>query len=195
MEGTVDIYVNQGSAPKKRTKKKEAPAGAQRFREEDDPDYENISVIARKQNGSVEQQSMSIQWAPAASAPSNSSGLSLVHKSIVCLYLLLALCFLLCIVLLSLVVVKGSDFSEKLMSMNSELWNVSGILQKEQDNTQELETKIIRIKTVSDACDKKVKQIKAELLSNTLMLNALNTQVKKLEMAQKAGPSSTASTG
>ncbi|XP_072456987.1 mast cell-expressed membrane protein 1 isoform X2 [Notamacropus eugenii] len=157
MEGTVDIYVNQGSAPKKRTKKKEAPAGAQRFREEDDPDYENISVIARKQNGSVEQQSMSIQWAPAASAPSNSSGLSLVHKSIVCLYLLLALCFLLCIVLLSLVVVKGSDFSEKLMSMNSELWN--------------------------------------ELLSNTLMLNALNTQVKKLEMAQKAGPSSTASTG
>ncbi|XP_036609679.1 mast cell-expressed membrane protein 1 [Trichosurus vulpecula] len=194
MEGTEDIYVNQGLAPKKRAKKKEAPAGGPRFREEDESDYENISV-ARNQNGALEQQSMSIQWASAASAPSNSSGLSLVHRSILCLYLLLALNFLLCIILLSLVVVKGSDFSEELMSVKSELWNVSSILQEEQDNAQQLETKISKIKAISEASDKMVKQIKNDLSSQNQILNRLSSEVEKLEKAQKSGPSPTHSTG
>ncbi|XP_027700031.1 uncharacterized protein LOC114029646 isoform X2 [Vombatus ursinus] len=161
MEGTEDIYVNDKLAPKKKVKKKEVPAGAQRFREKDDPDYENISMTVRNQNGALEQQSMPVHWAPAASAPRSSSGLCLVRRSSLCLSLLLVLSFLLSISLLSLVVVKSSDFSEKLMSMKSELWNVSSILQKEQENAEQLETKIIKIKAINDACDAKTCQARA----------------------------------
>ncbi|XP_020833801.1 mast cell-expressed membrane protein 1-like [Phascolarctos cinereus] len=195
MEGTEDIYVNDELAPKKRVKKKEVPAGAQRFRKEDDPDYENISVITWKRNGALEQQSMPIHWAPAASAPSSSSGRCLVHRPVLCLYLLLALSFLLGISLLSLVVVKSSDFSEQLRSVKSELWNVSSILQKEQENTEQLEIKIIKIKAISDACDAMVKQVSKDLSSKREILNILNAKVEKLEKAQKSGPNPTHSTG
>ncbi|XP_068964449.1 mast cell-expressed membrane protein 1 [Petaurus breviceps papuanus] len=192
MEGAEDIYVNRGLTPKKKVKKKEATAGAQRFREEDEPDYENISRTTRNQNGVVEQQSMSVQWAPAASAPSNSSGLSSAHKSVMSLYILLALSFLLCIILLSLVVVKSSDFSGELLSVKRELLNVSSILHKEQHNVERLETMISQI---NETCDKLVKKIEKDLRSNRVMLNSLNTRVQNLEKTQNSGPSPTHSTG
>ncbi|XP_074156980.1 mast cell-expressed membrane protein 1 isoform X2 [Sminthopsis crassicaudata] len=123
MEGTEDIYINQELSPKKRAKKKDPPAGAHRFTEDDGPDYENISVTTKTNNGALKQQSVPIQWAPAASAPSNSSRHSSVHKSLLGIYLLLGLAFLLCIVSLSLLVVKNSEFSMHLRNTKNELWN------------------------------------------------------------------------
>ncbi|XP_043835665.1 mast cell-expressed membrane protein 1 isoform X2 [Dromiciops gliroides] len=189
MEGTDNVYINQGLSLKTKAKKKEAPKGAQRF-EEDEPDYENISPTTRSQNSALEQQSMSIQQTPDASAPSNSPGLSSVHKSIQCLFLLVGLSFLLCIILLSLMLLKSSDFSMKLMGMKSEVWNVSGILQKEQDKSQLLEAEITNMKKINNENKIMVNSFRTDLKDKSKTLENLVSQVKRLEMAQQSGSNS-----
>ncbi|KAM9099376.1 mast cell-expressed membrane protein 1 [Sarcophilus harrisii] len=190
MEGTEDIYINQGLSPKKRVKKKDPPAGADKFKEDNEPDYENISVITKNKNDPLKQQSVSIQWAPPASAPSNSSRHSSVQKSLLGIYLFLGLAFLLCIVSVSLLVVKNSEFSMHLRSMKIELWNVSSMLQKEQDNAQQLKTQITEIKNTTKVYNKVFQQILRDLSDSSSKLNYLKNQLQKLKEAQKSGPSS-----
>ncbi|XP_074156970.1 mast cell-expressed membrane protein 1 isoform X1 [Sminthopsis crassicaudata] len=189
MEGTEDIYINQELSPKKRAKKKDPPAGAHRFTEDDGPDYENISVTTKTNNGALKQQSVPIQWAPAASAPSNSSRHSSVHKSLLGIYLLLGLAFLLCIVSLSLLVVKNSEFSMHLRNTKNELWNVSSMLQKEQDNAQQLKTQITELKNTTKVYNIMFRQILRDLSNSNSKLNYLKNQLEKLEEAQRSGPS------
>ncbi|XP_051825732.1 mast cell-expressed membrane protein 1 [Antechinus flavipes] len=189
MEGTEDIYINQGLSPKKRAKKNDPPAGAHRFKEDNEPEYENISVTTKNNNDPLKQQSVSTQWAPAASAPSNSSRHSSVQKSLLGIYLLLGLAFLLCIVSLSLLVVKSSEFSMNLRSMKNELWNVSSRLQKEQDNAQQLKTQITEIKNTTNIYNIIMRRILRDLSSSKDTLNYLKKQLEKLEEAQKSGPS------
>ncbi|XP_056676816.1 uncharacterized protein LOC103106583 [Monodelphis domestica] len=187
MEGTEDIYVNQDLPSKPRAKKKEARTGAQRFTDEDYPDYENISIPSRSKDGALESQSVPIQC-----APSKRPGPSSTQKLILCLYLLLGLSFLLGIILLSLVLVKSSEFSQKLNILKWELWNVSSTLHKEHENIKKLETEIAAINKKTNSYEKMASQLRSDLTKNTNTLDRLKNQVENLNKAPQPGPNPSA---
>ncbi|KAM9115331.1 uncharacterized protein ACDP82_018681 [Pangshura tecta] len=123
-----DIYVNHMAVERspgrrmKRTSPKPAGHGAVEFSDDEMPHYENISVTTDKKNPQAPAE-MPPSY-PAPTAPSNpqpAKWRTQEQKHILMLYLLVAICFLMWIVLLSLTVVNDQKMTEELKMINTSL--------------------------------------------------------------------------
>ncbi|XP_070270244.1 mast cell-expressed membrane protein 1 [Myotis yumanensis] len=123
-----EIYINQAGMQAAAVKDKQRGTPANR-KGVDDPNYENIPVIVRKQDHPKGSHSPSkseghlpcLCPVPARSRPSSDSAQCL-HKAFTSLYILLAL---ISTILLVWVLVKNSEMSQELLVMKREILNVS----------------------------------------------------------------------
>ncbi|XP_008578832.1 PREDICTED: mast cell-expressed membrane protein 1 [Galeopterus variegatus] len=92
-----------------------------------DPDYENITLTFRNRDQPKGGHPPPTSQVPAQPRPPPDAALvpPWLHRAIMSLYILLALCFLFCIILSALVLVKNSQMSRELRGLKREFWNVS----------------------------------------------------------------------
>ncbi|XP_076779889.1 mast cell-expressed membrane protein 1 isoform X2 [Arvicanthis niloticus] len=99
------------------------------------PDYENITLAFRNKDQIKLSQSTPTKQAKFKPSLDTAPVPPWLHRSIMMLYVLLALIFLSCIVLSALVLVKNSQMSKELWTLKAELSNVSNAVW----NIQELQ--------------------------------------------------------
>ncbi|KAH1176359.1 hypothetical protein KIL84_021211 [Mauremys mutica] len=138
-----DIYVNHMAVERspgrrmKRTSPKPAGHGAAEFSDDEMPDYENISVMTDKKNPQAPGEMPPSYPAPTApSTPQPAKGRTREQKHMLMLYLLMAICFLMWIVLLSLTVVNDQKMTGELKRINTSLSHRINQVSKEVKEAQ-----------------------------------------------------------
>ncbi|XP_051018818.1 mast cell-expressed membrane protein 1 [Acomys russatus] len=97
------------------------------------PDYENITLGFRNKDQLKHSQPAPTKQAAFKASQDTAHVPAWLHRTIMVLYVLLALIFSSCIVLSALVLVKNSEMSRELWSLNEALSNVSSTALKCQD--------------------------------------------------------------
>ncbi|XP_049983356.1 mast cell-expressed membrane protein 1 [Alexandromys fortis] len=97
------------------------------------PDYENITLAFRNKEELKLKQSAPKKQAQVKPSPDTPQIPPWLHRTIMILYVFLALIFSFCIILSALVLVKNSEMSRELWSLRVELLNVSSLVQQCQD--------------------------------------------------------------
>lgn len=107
------------------------------------PDYENITLAFRNRDQPKPSQSTPPKQVKFKPSPDTAQVPPWLHRSIMMLYVLLALVFLFCIILSALALVKNFQMSKELWTLKEELSNVSNTvwdiqtLQNQQKSTWE----------------------------------------------------------
>ncbi|XP_033052456.1 mast cell-expressed membrane protein 1 [Trachypithecus francoisi] len=129
-----------------------------------DPDYENITLAFRNQDHAKGGHSRPTSQVPAQGQPPSDSTQvpRWLYRAILSLYILLALAFVLCIILLAFIMMKNVEMSKQLLGFKTELWNVSNSMQ---------------------ACEERQEEVWKSVQSSVIMVRS---KVEKLEM-QLAG--------
>ncbi|XP_038202732.1 mast cell-expressed membrane protein 1 [Arvicola amphibius] len=158
------------------------------------PDYENITLAFRNKEELKLHQSApkkQAQVRPLSDTPQIPPWL---HRTIMILYILLALIFSFCIILSTLVLVKNSEMSRELWSLRAELLNVSSLVlqcQDQQNNhwkavqtgIQEAKSNIATVSSKVQSGNDKLKTVSADITDIKKTLQEL----EKKALARKPG--------
>ncbi|EDL21944.1 mast cell-expressed membrane protein 1 [Mus musculus] len=153
------------------------------------PDYENITLAFRNKDQLKLSQSTPTKQAKFKTSLDPAESPPWLYRTIMMLYVLLALVFLSCIVLSALVLVKNSEMSKELWTLKAELSNVSDTVW----NIRELQNQQTRIWEAAQGDIKEVKKTLGTVMSSIQTGNdrlktvpADITQIKKtLEALEK----------
>ncbi|KAL6034260.1 hypothetical protein STEG23_009329 [Scotinomys teguina] len=102
-----------------------------------DPNYENITLAFRNKDQLKPSQPAPRKQAQFKSSLDKPQVPPWLHRTIMILYVLLALIFASCIILSALILVKNSEMSRELWSLRGELSNVSNIVLNCQDQQRD----------------------------------------------------------
>ncbi|XP_012889011.1 PREDICTED: mast cell-expressed membrane protein 1 [Dipodomys ordii] len=154
-----------------------------------DPDYENITLTRSwdQPKGPKQVPAQPMSSGDRAQVP------AWLHRAVMSLYIFLALLFLLCIVLSTLVLVKNSKMSTELLDLKTELWNVSDSLRNFQDEERRTWTTIQQsINIAKSTIISKEDRVYAEVQKLRMMptdITKIKEQVQKiLETLEKTKP-------
>ncbi|XP_051061318.1 mast cell-expressed membrane protein 1 isoform X1 [Phodopus roborovskii] len=118
----------QASASQDKNRRKPGHNEGQDTRGAHNPDYENITLAFRNKDQLKFNQSAPTRQAQFKTSLATSQIPPWLHRTIMILYVLLALIFLSCIILSALVLVKNSEMSRELWSLRGGLSNVSSMV-------------------------------------------------------------------
>ncbi|KAL1773051.1 mast cell-expressed membrane protein 1 [Sigmodon hispidus] len=154
-----------------------------------DPDYENITLAFRNKDQPKLSQPAPTKQAQFKPPPPDTPLPLWLHRTIMMLYILLALIFLSCIVLSALVLVKNSEMSRELWSLREELSNVSNTMLNCQDQQndhwkavqngiQETKTSIAMLSNKVQSGNEMLKTVPAGITEIKKILEALEKKAK-----------------
>ncbi|ERE75493.1 putative mast cell-expressed membrane protein 1 like protein [Cricetulus griseus] len=159
------------------------------------PDYENITLTYRNKDQLKLNQSAPTKQAQLKPSLATTQIPPWLHRTIMILYVLLALIFLSCIILSALVLVKNSEMSRELWSLRGELSNVSSIVlscqnqqsdhwKAVQKDIQEAKNNIVMVLSQVRSGNDKLKTVPSDITGIKKALEAL----EKKALARKPGP-------
>ncbi|XP_013006398.1 mast cell-expressed membrane protein 1 [Cavia porcellus] len=161
-----------------------------------DPEYENITLTFRERDQPKGSHPGPMKCAPAQpKSPSGSAQVpAWLQRSIMSLYVLLALMFLFCIILSALVLVKNTEMSREMLHLRRELSNVSNSAlecQEEQRNGwskvhSDIEKATNSITKALNPIDTKNQQVLTEITKITQKIQKIHEALEKKTNAAPA---------
>ncbi|XP_019613166.1 mast cell-expressed membrane protein 1 [Rhinolophus sinicus] len=193
-----EIYMNQEARMQAAAFKDKQKGIPDNKKGVDDPAYENITLTFRNRDQPKGSHSSPKKQVPARSRPFSDSAQapSWLHRAITCLYILLVL---LCIILLVWILVKGSNMSQELLKLQSDLKNVSKSVQECQEeqtlgwskvkqritDTQKL---IATVMSNVQTCNKKLETLPTDIGNIKTKLDKISEKLQTIQ-TEKAQPS------
>ncbi|XP_020026207.2 mast cell-expressed membrane protein 1 isoform X1 [Castor canadensis] len=189
-----EIYMNQqikmqvvGSKVKKRGKPgNDEGAG--------DPNYENITLTRHRDQpkgghpAPTEQDHLVCLSAPVPAQPRPSPDTlqvpSWLHRAIMSLHIFLALIFLFCITLSTLVLVRNSAMSTDLLDLKRQLWNVSNSMRdccdEQKKCCRNIQEEVIRVKVLINSVHSKVQSSNSRLNMVSTDIIMISEKIQKI---------------